>query len=98
MKYWNDNPDKICTFIIEFVDPCLTSVCQPPDVMYNKLFKALFRTTYNESISTELIKANLNIGDKYKVSRDDLINFICQKINEFNETYHQSKQIFKSFE
>ena len=79
----------------EFVDPCLTIVYQPPDVMYNKPFKALLRTKSNESISIELIKCNLNIGDKYKVSRDNLINFICQTIDELNEEYHQSKQILK---
>ena len=55
----------------------LSSVYQPPDVMYNKPFKAIIRTKYNESISTELIKGNLNIGDKYKVSRYDLIHFMC---------------------
>ena len=92
MKCWNDNPDNTCTFVIEFVDPSLTSVYQPPDIMYNKPFKALIQTKYNESISTELIKGNLNIGDKYKVSRDDLINFICQTIDELNEKYHQSKK------
>ena len=82
----------------EFVDPCLTIVYQPPDVMYNRPFEALIRTKYNESISIELIKCNLNIGDKYKVSRDNLINFICQTIDELNEEYHQSKQILKQFE
>ena len=70
MKCWNDNLDKTCTFNIEFIDPCLASVYQPPDVMYNKPFKALIRTKYNEYISIELIKTNLNIGDTYKVSRD----------------------------
>ena len=98
MKCWNDNPDRTCIFVIEFVDPCLTSVYQPPDGMYNKPVKALIRTKSNESISIELIKGNLNIGDKYKVSRGDLINFICQIIDELNDKYHQSKQIFKSFE
>ena len=98
MKCWNDNPDNTRTFVIEFVDPCLTSVYQSTDVMYNKLFKAFIRTKYNESISTELIKGNFNIGDKYKVSRDDLINFICQTIDELNKKYYQWKQIFKSFE
>ena len=98
MKYWNDNPDWRFTFVIEFVDPYLTSVYQPPDVMYNKPFKVLIRTKYNESISIELIKCNLNIGDKYKVSRDDLINFICQTIDELNEKYKQTRQISNSFE
>ena len=98
MKCWNDNPDRICTFVIEFVDPCLTSTYQPPDAMYNKPFKALIRTKYNESISKELIKGNLNVGDKYKVSRDDLINFICQTIDELNEKYKQTRQISNSFE
>ena len=66
--------------------------------MYNKPFKALIRTKYNESISKELIKGNLNVGDKYKVSRDDLINFICQTIDELNEKYKQTRQIYNSFE
>ena len=94
MKYWNDNPDRRCTFVIEFVDPCLTSVYQPPDVMYNIPFEALIRTKYNESISKELIKGNLNVGDKYKVSRDDLINFICQTIDELNEKYKNQNKYF----
>ena len=64
VKYWNDNPNYICMFVIEFVDPCLTSVYQPPDVMYNKPFRALIRTKYNEYISTGLINDNLNIRDK----------------------------------
>ena len=81
MKSGNNNPDNTCTFVIEFIDPCLTSVYQPPDVMYDKSFKALIRTKYNESISTDLINGNLNIRNKYKVSSDDLINFICQTIN-----------------
>ena len=50
--------------------------------MYNKPFKTLIRIKCNESISTELINGNLNIGDKYKVSRDDLIDFSCQTIDE----------------
>ena len=81
-KRWNNNPNHTCTFLIEFVDPCLTSVYQSPDVINNKLFMALIRTKYNESISTALINGNINIGDKYKVSRGDLTNFICQKIDE----------------
>ena len=98
VKCWKDNPDNTCTFCINFFDLCLTSVYQPPDAMYNKPFKVLVWIKYIESISTELTNGNLNIGDKCKVSRDDLINFLCQTIDELNEKYHQSKQIFKSFE
>ena len=54
-KSWNDNLNNTCTFVIEFVDRCLTSVYQLSDVMYNKLFKALIQTRYNESIPTELL-------------------------------------------
>ena len=52
----------------------------------------------NVYISNELTSGNLNIRDKYKVSRDDLIHFSCETIDELNKKYHQSKQIFKSFE
>ena len=69
-----------------------TSVYHSPDVMYNKSFKALIRKTYNESISTGLTSGNLNIGDNYKVSRDDLIDFICETIDESNKRYHQFKK------
>ena len=85
----------ICDWIF---GPCLTSVYHSHDVMYNKSFKALIRTKYNESISKELIKGNLNVGDKYKVSRDDLINFICQTIDKLNEKYKKTRQIYNSFE
>ena len=43
MKSWNETPNNICSFVNEFVDTCLTSVYQPPNVMYNKPFKALIR-------------------------------------------------------
>ena len=66
--------------------------------MYNKPFKALIRTKYNESISKELIKGNLNVGGMYKVSRDDLINFICQTIDKLNEKYKKTRQMSNSFE
>ena len=38
MKYWNETPNNICSSVNEFVDTCLTSVYQPPNVMYNKPF------------------------------------------------------------
>ena len=44
--------------------------------MYTKLFDALIWTKYNEHMSNESINGNLNIGDKYKISKDDLNNFI----------------------
>ena len=76
----------------------MTSVSLPSDVIYNKPFKSLIRTKYNESISTKLINSKLSIGDKYNVSRGDLIPFICHIIDELNHKYHPSKKIFKSFE
>ena len=56
--------------------------------MYNKPFKTLIRIKCNESISTELINGNINIGNKYKVSIDDLLDFSCQTIDELNQKYH----------
>ena len=76
VKASNNKPKNICTFVIEFVDPYLTSIYQSPDAIYNEPFKALIQEMRNESISTGLTSGNLNIGDKNKVSRDDLINFI----------------------
>ena len=92
MKVWNRNPKNTYSFVIKFVDPCLNSIYQPSDIVYNKLFKALIRKKYNESISTRLTSGNFNVRDKYKVSRDALIHFIYETIDELN------RNIFKSFE
>ena len=59
--------------------------------MHNRPVNVLIRTKHNESISTKLIYGNINIGDKYKVSRDNLINFICLIIDEMNQKHNQSK-------
>ena len=59
--------------------------------MHNRPVNVLIRTKHNESISTKLIYGNINIGDKYKVSRDNLINFICLIIDEMNQNHNQSK-------
>ena len=63
VKYWNDNPDNTCTCVIECVDPCLTNVYQPPNIMYNKPCNALTRTKYNESISTQLVNVCKTIDE-----------------------------------
>ena len=91
VKVWNGNPKNTYSFVIKFVDPCLNSIYQPSDIVYNKLFKASIRKKYNDSISTRLTSGNFNVRDKYKVSRDALIHFIYETIDELNRKYFQSK-------
>ena len=36
--------------VVEFVDPCLTSIYQPPDVVMNVQLKRLVRQEYNDYV------------------------------------------------
>ena len=95
---WNKNPSRPCEFHVEFIDPHLTSVYQPPDVFFNKPFKHSLRKKYNEYVtylsSQDLIRA----GDDVSISREILIDFITSSFNEANVKYNENKDISKSFE
>jgi len=81
--------------VVEFIDPCLTSIYQPPDVAVNRVLKKMIREEYHNHV-TELCRSseqttNLNAGDKIPVSRENLVQFIE---NAYNKINFRTKRIF----
>ena len=66
--------------VLEFVDPCLTSIYQPPDVVMNAPLKRLIREQYHDYVNCILKDETRSIkfkpGDKVTVPRETLIGFI----------------------
>ena len=98
LQLWNDNPSRTCELFVELIDPNLTSVYQPPDVFFNKPFKQSLRKKYNEYISYLSTKGLIQPGDNVTISREVLIDFICNSFEEANSRYKLNKDISRSFE
>ena len=80
LKDINANRPEEEELVVEFIDPCLTSIYQPPDVAVNGPLKKMIREEYHnhvaELFSTSKQSANLKAGDKIPVSRENLVGFI----------------------
>ena len=98
LEDWNKNPSRVCEFCVDFIDPNLTSVYQPPDVFFNKPFKQTLRKKYNEYVSYLATKGILNPGDIVTVTREVLIDFICSSFDEANAKFQKNRDISKGFE
>ena len=65
--------------------------------MYNKAFKALIHQMYNDCVVKELLNNKTDVGDKYHVSINYLIRFICKTIDELNKRFEKILAISKLF-
>jgi hypothetical protein len=75
---------------VEFIDPCLTSIYQPPDIVVNGPLKKMIREEYHNHVF-ELFRnseesLSLNAGDKIPVSREDIVGFIENAYDKFLQT------------
>ena len=91
IKIWNTNPSRTCEFYVEFIDPSLTSIYQPPDVCFNKPLKQSLRSKYFEYVSSLAQKGKLQAGDSVHVHRDLLIDFIVDAFNGANENWAEEE-------
>ena len=98
LTLWNQDVNKPCEFYVEFIEPSLTSVYQPPDVFFNKPLKQSLRKKYNEYVSYLSSKGSIKPGDNVPISREVLIDFICTAFDEANLKYKVNKEISRSFE
>ena len=98
LESWNKNPSRKCEFYVDFIEPNLTSVYQPPDVFFNKPFKQSLRKKYNEYVSFLSSKGKLKPGDNVPISREVLIDFISTSFQEANSKYKENRDISRSFE
>jgi hypothetical protein len=87
--------------VLEFIDPCLTSIYQPPDIVVNGPLKKMIREEYHNHVfglfrnSEEAL--SLNAGDKIPVSREDLVGFIENAYDKINSANRKNRWIADSF-
>ena len=81
---------------IEWIDKGLTSVYQPGDIAINKPLKDKIRESYHQHISA-ITSENFQAGQKIKISRETLLEFIEKAFVSINQDQKRSKSIYKSF-
>ena len=101
LKDINANRPEEEELVVEFIDPCLTSIYQPPDVAVNGPLKKMIREEYHnhvaELFSTSKQSASLNAGDKIPVSRENLVEFIQNAYGKINSVNKKNRWIADSF-
>lgn len=81
--------------VLEWVDGGLTSVYQPGDITVNKPLKTMIKNQYYKYVTEN--KAGFRPGEKIRVSREKLVEFIEASFAEFNETQRKKRGIAQSF-
>lgn len=79
--------------VLELVDEGLTPIIQVPDVAVNKIFKAGVKRRYHQYRST----LPVTIGKKVTVSREQLVDFVLDTINEINQNNYDYPYITNAF-
>ena len=87
--------------VLEFVDPCLTSIYQPPDVVMNAPLKRLIREQYHDHVhcllKDESRSTKFKPEDKVTVPRETLIDFIEKAYDYINNENIKRRWIADSF-
>lgn len=79
--------------VLEMVDEGLTPIIQVPDVAVNKIFKAGVKKRYHQYRST----LPVTIGKKITVSREQLVDFVLDTIDEINQDNNDYPHITNAF-
>jgi hypothetical protein len=89
----NEQTTTSTKIIIEMVDEGLTPIIQVPDVAVNKVFKAGVKKRYHEYRSG----LPVTIGKKISVSRETLVDFVLNTIDEINKSNYENQFISDAF-
>ena len=89
----NKQDKRKSRIVIDYIDPCLTSIYQPCDVVVNKPLKQKMRKRYFERASSHRVKP----GEKFKINREDLIDIVRLAYEDVNNTLYDTHSIRKSF-
>ena len=93
LKEINENRPQEEELVVEFIDPCLTSIYQSPDVTVNGPLKKMIREDNHvaELFSTSKQSANLKAGDKIPVSRENLVGSIQNAYDKINSVNRKNR-------
>jgi len=89
----NEQTTTSTKIILELVDEGLTPIIQVPDVAVNKVFKAGVKKCYHEYRSG----LPVTIGKKISVSRETLVDFVLNTIDEINKSNNENQFISDAF-
>ena len=89
----SNEENKDTKVVVELVDEGLTPVIQIPDVAVNKVFKAAVKKRYHQYRS----ELPVVIGKKVSVTREQLVDFVLQAIDEINEDNNDNLFIHDAF-
>ena len=88
IQSYNEKVLKNEKIVVEFVDLCLTSIYQHPDVVMNAPLKRSIRRQYHEYVHQLLQSPSsgiaLKAGDPISVSRETVVGFIETVYDEIN--------------
>jgi hypothetical protein len=88
------NQDTTTTHIaLELVDEGLTPIIQVPDVAINKVFKSAVKKRYHQHRA----KLPVTMGKKLSISREQLVEFVLEAIDEINEQNNEHQYISDAF-
>lgn len=97
-KYNRDHAKEGSKIVAEYIDPNLTSIHQPPDVVIIALIKRLIRKAYHQKIDEYLDDGTLKPGDKVAIRREDVVDFVEGAYNQINEGEKVERTLAAGFE
>ena len=93
VKKCNEDESTTTTIVLELVEEGLTPIIQVPDVAVNKVFKSGVKQRYHQYRST----LPLTIGKKISISREQLVDFVLETIDDINNKNNDDPFIADSF-
>lgn len=79
--------------VLKLVDEGLTPIIQVPDVAVNKVFKSAVKNRYHMYRSG----LPINIGQKISVTRETVVRFVLDAIDEINQQNNDTQFITDAF-
>ena len=97
-EYNKSNKGKSSKIVMGFIDPSLTSIYQPPDVVIIAIIKRLIRQAYHAKITEYVDNGTLIPGDIAKITREDVVDFLEKAYNTINKQQEKERSLAAGFE
>lgn len=97
-KYNDDNEANGSKIAMEFIDPNLTLIYQPPDVVIVAVIKRLIRNAYHDKINEDLDAGKVRLGDQVKITHEELVRFVENAFNTIIKQQEKERTLAAGFE
>ena len=82
--------------VVDFVDPGLTSVYQPPDVVLNKPLKKAIRSKYEKLMANRFDEQKYQPGKAVAVSREELVGIVEDAYHSINMANNTGEKFIRN--